>query len=118
MQMCWFCHFGWPKPVAEIYDRYEAITGYWQMCYGPAHIVWADENFGSDSIQWCIDHADEHRHSESTDADHAAIIESLRELLAIEEGVRFPREATAYYDAGPDSDIEEYAPAQEMARPR
>lgn len=87
MSLCWYCHWGWPAPVAEIYRRYADIYGGEALQYGPAHIVWADENFDRGSIQWCLDHWDEYRRDDGCDA----IRQSLVELLAIPDEIRDPR---------------------------
>ncbi|GAH80793.1 unnamed protein product, partial [marine sediment metagenome] len=44
---CWYCHWGWAKPVAEIYTAaLAALDGDSSLLeYGPSHIVWADENW-------------------------------------------------------------------------
>jgi hypothetical protein len=47
MGICWFCYWGWPKPVADIYLKALAkLDGYDSpLHFGPAHIIWDDENF-------------------------------------------------------------------------
>ena len=44
---CWWCHWGWPKPIADIYDDcVERLGGdEGPLLWGPAHVVWADENW-------------------------------------------------------------------------
>lgn len=58
--MCWYCYWGWPKPVADVYDKHlAAVDGVEDVLhYGPAHIVWADENFQDDNIDYCIEQCD------------------------------------------------------------
>lgn len=83
--ICWYCHWGWPKPISDIYRRYVAIAGESAMDYGPAHVVWADENW--DCAQSCLDGFDDDvarwnggRHSAG---ELEAVRASLRELVAL-----------------------------------
>lgn len=89
MSICWYCHHGWPKPVADIYDAALAKLGGDKMPldYGPGHIVWADENFDTRSVQWCLDHFDKHR-GDLSDEDSAIVRHSLEQLLAVPEEIR------------------------------
>jgi hypothetical protein len=88
--VCWYCHWGWPKQVRDIYDRSVEVAGYDAMHYGPAHIVWDDENF--DSAQWCIDNFEEWKcewnKGAFTDAELNAVIESLKQLEALPKEIR------------------------------
>lgn len=58
MGACWYCHWGWAKPVAEIYK--EAIVKLngddFPLLSGPAHVVWEDENF--DHAECCLEEFD------------------------------------------------------------
>ena len=99
MGVCWYCHWGWPQVVCEIYKRGYDIAGESAMSYGPAHIVWEDENFETEHIQWCIDHAVEYRR-DLTDEQFNAVVTSLRELLAVPEAIRCC-EPTDYDDRNP-----------------
>ena len=57
MGVCWWCVWGWPKPIQDIYDKYKQELGDdVALLYGPAHIVWADENW--DSVDWCLENFD------------------------------------------------------------
>jgi hypothetical protein len=82
----------WPEPVAAIYDRALMVGGESAMLYGPAHIVWHDENFDTDSIQWCLDHfvewcldhfIEHSRPDKHTAEQLVAVRQSLVELLAL-----------------------------------
>ena len=57
--ICWYCHWGWPKPVADIYKKaLSDLDGYSDpLHFGPAHIVWEDENFNLAEL--CLEHFDE-----------------------------------------------------------
>jgi hypothetical protein len=111
MGVCWYCHWGWAKPVADVYKKYldllegdDMLLGYQQ-----GHIVWSDENFETENIQYCIDHADEHWNQEEvTKEQHDLITESLRELLLIPEEIRCccPED----YPDDNDADPENYPP--------
>lgn len=108
MGICWYCHWGWSKPVKEIHDRYQAIAGEEAMHYGPAHIVWDDENFDREHVQWCLDHFDEHR-SDHGDTEMQAVRESLVALLALPDHILNPEPAD--YD---DEHPELFPPTVEM----
>jgi len=80
--ICYWCHWGWPKPIRDIYGQALAKLGgddHW-LHYGPGHIVWADENW--DSAQWCLDHFDEYVR-DMTEHEKAVVRESLELLLAV-----------------------------------
>jgi hypothetical protein len=87
MGICWYCSWGWPKVTADIYEKYYKLVGDTAMDYGPGHIVWSDENFETDNIQWCIDNAQKYRR-DMDDKTLALVVESLKELLAIPEEIR------------------------------
>ena len=81
--ICWFCYWGWHPEVKAIYDEAllregENIQG--AMHYGPAHIVWEDENF--DKAQWCLDNFDKYPGDNSA-ADLEVVRWSLEELVKI-----------------------------------
>ncbi len=87
MSICWYCHWGWAKPVAEIYRRaVEKLDGDNDpLHFGPAHVVWEDENF--DLAEACIetfdrwsDHLNEH--------EREVVMQSLVELAALSLEVR------------------------------
>lgn len=84
MGVCWWCHWGWPKPIQDIYAaallKLEGNSS--PLRYGPAHIVWEDENW--DSAQWCLDHFDEFRGKHSEE-DLAVVRWSLEELLKVDK---------------------------------
>jgi hypothetical protein len=93
--ICWYCHWGWPRPVYDIYRRalanLDAIPGWdgeYALTSGPAHVVWADENW--DSAEWCLAECDK----TGAHWDHfpPAVLEiirqSLRELRALPEDQR------------------------------
>lgn len=78
-EICWYCYWGWAKPVAEIYLKaLEKLQGDSSpLHYGPAHIVWEDENW--DSAEWCLEHID----TNNTVEDLEVIRWSLEELVKI-----------------------------------
>ena len=87
MGICWYCHWGWAKPVAEIYlAALEKLDG-WEgpLHYGPAHIVWDDENF--DSAERCLESFDEYR-GDYTDEELEVVRWSLEELAKLPLGDR------------------------------
>lgn len=88
MGYCWFCTHGWPKAIRDIYDEHIKVAGYSAMHFGPAHVVWEDENF--DSAQWCLDNFDEYSGDHSAE-ELAAVRASLVALLALPANVINPR---------------------------
>ena len=59
MSACWYCYWGWPRPIRDIYDAAaeEFLGDETALLYGPAHVVWADEDWML--AQHCLDHFDE-----------------------------------------------------------
>lgn len=82
--ICWFCYWGWPLAVYEIYKRaLDALHGDARpLLYGPGHVVWADENFGH--AQSCLDIFDQCRWLDDYSNEVWAIVRrSLEELAAL-----------------------------------
>lgn len=82
MSICWFCHWGWPKPVADIFNAAcDALEGDDSpLLFGPGHIVWSDENF--DSAPWCLENFA--TYAGDLTAEEAVIVRrSLEELAAL-----------------------------------
>lgn len=109
MGICWYCWWGWSKAVGEIYKKFAPIAGYDAMNYGAAHIIWADENFDREHVQWCLDHFDEYKRDESTPEQNEAVRQSLIALLALPDEQLSPEPAD-YDDENPDR----YPPKVEM----
>jgi|SRR3972149_2832337 len=82
MTVCWFCFWGWPKPIQDIYNvAVQELQGNnTALLYGPAHIVWSDENF--DSAQWCLDHFEDSTGG-FTEWELNVVRESLEKLVAV-----------------------------------
>jgi len=96
MAICWWCYWGWPKEIADIFDRGEAAAGYSAMRFGPAHVVWEDENW--DSAQWCLDHFDEY--AEDLDEEQRqSVRQSLEDLKALPD--EFKQEPEGFDDENP-----------------
>ena len=70
----------WTKPVREIYDEaLRRLNGnVMPLHYGPAHVVWEDENF--QMAKWCLDLFDEFEGEFSSD-QLDVVRWSLKELL-------------------------------------
>jgi len=82
MGICWYCHWGWPKAIKDIYEKaLEKLDGNDSpLHYGPAHIVWEDENF--DSAQWCLDNFDEYA-DDLSEEEKVVVRWSLEQLLLV-----------------------------------
>lgn len=87
MGLCWYCFWGWPRKIREIYEEGVEDSSWSAMHFGPAHIVWEDENF--DDPQWCIDNLQKYR-GDCTDAELEVIKKSLLELAALPMEIRVP----------------------------
>lgn len=105
MGICWSCHWGWPKPVYDIYKEAEDKVGDSVLHYGPAHIVWEDENFESDHTKWCLEHFDEYS-QDMSEYEKQVVRESLEKLHALPMEVKcvIPKD----YD---ENNPENYPPA-------
>lgn len=79
---CWYCHWGWAAPVVEIYNRaLKKLDGDSSpLHYGPAHIVWDDENF--DCAEDCLRRFDENA-GDLSDFEKEVVRVSLQELAAL-----------------------------------
>lgn len=108
--MCWYCEWGLPKPVADIYtEALEKLGGYKHpLHYAAAHTVWDDYNFSDKSIQWCIDNFNKYR-GDYTDSELRVVMWSLLKLLQIPENERdiasFNNEGEELIDAPPPDGI-------------
>ena len=72
-------HF-WPSEIKAVFERAVArLDGdMMPLLYGPAHIVWEDENF--DHAQWCLTHFDQ---GDLTAFEADVVRDSLVELVAL-----------------------------------
>lgn len=98
--ICWYCYWGWPKPVADIYDAHggEALN-----C-GPGHVVWGDENFDDSSIDFCM--------GEAAKEGDENCRRSLVALRALPLSVRVPRQD--YQDLETEATPEIYPPPPDL----
>ena len=81
-ETCWWCRWGWPKQIHDIYqEAAKKLEDATALDSGPSHVVWGDENF--DSAQWCLDHFDDCCIGAFTDEDLQVVRESLEKLLAV-----------------------------------
>jgi hypothetical protein len=100
---CWYCYWGWAKEVADIYEKYEALLdglgycGSMELEYGRAHVVWGEENWETNHIDFCLNECDDaialisgHEfdgYGQSVEAVEL-VKQSLLELKAIPEATR------------------------------
>jgi hypothetical protein len=86
---CYWCWWGWPKPILDIYNdclaKLDGNKG--PLHFGPAHLVWEDENW--DLVQFCLDHFDEFSF-DLTEHELAVVRESLARLLAVPDEYKSP----------------------------
>lgn len=89
INMCWYCHWGVPKPVSDIY--YEALDRLNDddspLLYGPSHVVWEDFNLDDRNIKRCIEYCDLYE-GDYTKDELMIVKWSLQELLKIPESQR------------------------------
>ncbi len=115
---CWYCHWGWAKPVADIYDEAVRQLGgddsvlHWSA----GHVVWEDENF--DSADWCLKHFDEYTTGEHGGYDEKSLKTlrwSLEELDKLPYEVRCisPEDRDENFDYG-DKGVEDFPPDVEV----
>lgn len=106
MAFCYWCYWGWPKPILDIYRDCLAKLGGNEnpLHWGPAHVVWEDENW--DSAQWCLDHFNDYADPDLTEYEKAIVRESLERLLAVPDEYKHPPEG---FDAGKDEDEDDPA---------
>lgn len=89
--ICWYCYWGWPKQVADIFDRNAKILGDGHVLeYGPAHVVWCDENFYDSIIKSCMHEAAAKNalKYDLTPFQMGVVSGSLKSLLMVPESVR------------------------------
>ena len=111
--MCYWCCWGWPKPIREIYEVAVKKCGGYEgaLVYGPAHVVWGDENW--DSATYCLD-AFNTRREDHSEADLAVVRWSLEQLLLVPD--EFKTEPAGYLEG---MDPKDFPPPDhwEMAHP-
>lgn len=100
--ICYWCYWGWPKPIREIFDDcVELLDGDDDpLRFGPAHVVWEDENW--DLAQVCLDDFDEEASHFCYSPDDLPIVrESLHRLLRVPD--EFKREPEGYDGEHPEN---------------
>lgn len=84
---CWWCTWGWPKQIAEIYlEALDKLDGHsLLLLYGPAHVVWGDENW--DCAESCLDNMKIKRwvYDDLSDYEWEIIKESLEKLVLVSD---------------------------------
>ncbi len=108
--ICWYCYYGWPRLIRDIYDKYINVAGESAMHYGAAHIVWDDENFERHHIQWCLDNFEKYKHDEASDDENLAVKQSLIDMLALPDEI-LEAEPRDYDGIHPEN----YPPTVEMS---
>jgi hypothetical protein len=100
MGVCWWCYWGWPKEIRDIYDDAVQQLGMDDSAlrWGPAHIVWEDENW--DSAQWCLENFETYADRDQYSDDALSVVrESLKRLVALPN--EFKHEPVGYDDENP-----------------
>lgn len=117
---CWYCHWGWPKPIADIYER--AVKDLHEFTdplhFGPAHVVWEDENFEPGHAEWCLEKFDENyavKGKRYKDWEFEIVRRSLEDLVRVDPVYRTPPDG---FDDLDDAKAEDYPPPDdwEMVR--
>lgn len=87
MGVCWWCYWGWPKPIKDIYDEALRRLGGNEipLHYGPAHVVWEEENW--DAVQRCLGQLDDWC-CECSEEELAVVKWSLEELLKVDDSFK------------------------------
>lgn len=87
MGLCWYCYWGWSRPVADIYlEAVNRLKGDdFPLLYSASHIVWEDENFHC--ADWCLENFEEYK-GDFTDDELAVVRWSLEELLKLPASVK------------------------------
>lgn len=100
--ICWWCHWGWPERIVNIRRQAEREIDAlpdeqrgqspFPVEYGPAHVVWADENFDDGCIISCIKDCDAPPPylSDVSSAELAIVKKSLELLLQVPAEIRQP----------------------------
>jgi hypothetical protein len=112
--LCWFCYWGWPKVIDDIYQQaLSKLDGDEKpLCFGPAHVVWEDENF--DSAEWCLENFDKYSQGHS-EQELAVVKWSLEELAKVPMSTRtVAREYNDAVDADQDVHPKDYPPPKGM----
>ena len=89
MGICWYCTWGWSEQSVNIYKKYlDLLDGDDSVLhFGPGHIVWSDENFETEHIEFCLKEKWDNNKN-FTEQQWNIALESLKELLAIPEDIR------------------------------
>jgi len=113
---CWYCYWGWAVPAAKIFNEAKRRLDGWDdpLTLGPAHIVWADENFDDNSIKVCLDSCDKNK-TDWPDDIIVVVKWSLEELLKIPEKDRDIEPQASRDDE--DSSAELFPPTCPVMRP-
>ena len=101
MSVCWHCYWGWPIEIAEIYELACNKIGDRALEFGPAHVVWSDENF--ELAQWCLDEFDtwiqDHNDGRFDSEELEVVRQSLVDLTSVPDELK--REPAGYDGENP-----------------
>jgi hypothetical protein len=86
--MCYYCYWGVPEAVAQIYETYDNGDG--AIEYTCAHVVFGDWNLDDTTIKSCIESAKKEPDFYDNDKNlwHSDSIAAMEELLLIPEEER------------------------------
>lgn len=107
--VCWYCYWGWPKKIWEIYQRAErdiddmlapspennwtspeqSVSGEYALEFGPAHCTWSDENFNGDH-EWELENCNHPSFADWPPEVLERVRQSLRELAALPAELKSP----------------------------
>ena len=93
MGICWYCYWGWAKPVVDVYEEAVRRLGGDSdpLHFGPSHIVWEDENFEDRNIDYCLSLIETEGQTFNLAQETLSVVRwSLEELRRIPERSRDP----------------------------
>ena len=99
MKTCWWCYWGWPEPIVEIYQwAADKLGDDYHLMAGPAHAVWHDENWNLAAE--CIKDIDSGRPCGLNSRELAAVRESLVKLCRLPQ--EYLKEPDGYDGENPE----------------
>ncbi len=100
MSNCWYCHWGWPIHIIEIFDEAKRrLGGDSYLLSVAAHIVWDEENFNL--AKRCLEQLDKYQ-NDLSEEELAVIRWSLEELDKLPDEIKVEPDEYWEDDDNPD----------------